>query len=303
MVLVIRNFPTIFNVTMQAGICMKYGVNLLLFNGLIGEEEIKLFPLIKTIGFDVVEIPVFEPDKVNLRHIKEAAKDNGLLLSVSGALAHGTRLYGDDNLLIKKAQHYLCGLIEATVALGSSLICGPLYKCVGDMGLSIPLEEQRIQVAKNLRPVVKKAASVGVVLAYEPLNRFETNLINTVAQGIDFCKAQESASAQLLLDTFHMHIEEKATATAMNDAFQAGCFGHFHASENDRGTAGSGQVHWDGVGEVLKEEGYEGMVVLESFSMKVEEIRTAVSCWRPFYESPEWFMREGLQFVKSHLNV
>lgn len=282
---------------------MKFGVNLLLYNGLIGEAEIKLFPLIKDIGFDGVEIPVFEPDKMNLRHIKEAAKENGLLLSVSGALAQGTRLYGDDSLLIKKAQHYLYGLIEATVALGGALICGPLYKCVGDMDASIPLEEQRAQVAKNLRPVAKKAESVGVVLAYEPLNRFETNLINTVAQGIDFCKAQESASAQLLLDTFHMHIEEKDTAKALAIAFQENCVGHFHASENDRGTAGSGQVHWDRVGETLKENGYDGMVVLESFSMKVEEIRTAVSCWRPFYDSPEAFMREGLQFVKSLLKV
>ena len=280
---------------------MKFGVNLLLYNGLIGEAEIKLFPLIKEMGFDVVEVPVFEPDKMNLKHIKEAAKESGLLLSVSGALAQGTRLYGDDRLLIKKAQFYLYDLIESAVALGSSMICGPLYKCVGDMDLSMPLEEQRIQVAKNLRPVVKKAESVGVTLAYEPLNRFETNLINTVDQGIAFCKAQGSHSAQLLLDTFHMHIEEKDTANALAVAIEEKCLGHFHASESDRGVAGSGQVHWERVTKMLKEMGYEDMVVLESFSMKVEEIRTAVSCWRPFYDSPEQFMREGLQFVKSHL--
>ncbi|MBT4137924.1 MAG: sugar phosphate isomerase/epimerase [Candidatus Latescibacteria bacterium] len=282
---------------------MKFGVNLLLYNGLIGEAEIELFPLIKDIGFDGVEVPVFDPDKMNLIRIREAAKENGLSVSVSGALANGTRLYGDDKLLIKKAQHYLYTIIEAAVALGSPLICGPLYKCVGDMDLSIPLEEQRDQVAKNLRPIAKKAESVGVVLAYEPLNRFETNLINTVEQGIDFCKAQQSPSAQLLLDTFHMHIEEKDTAEALQRAFDAHCFGHFHASENDRGTAGSGQVHWDRVMETLKANGYDDRVVLESFSMKVEEIRKAVSCWRPFYDDPERFMRDGLAFVKEKWQV
>lgn len=280
---------------------MKFGVNLLLYNGLIGEEELQLFPLLKEIGFDVVEVPVFDPDQMNLRRIKEVAKENGLSLSVSGALANGTRLYGEDRLLIKKAQHYLHTIIEAAFALGSSLICGPLYKCVGDMDLSISLEEQRSQVAKNLIPVVKKAESLGIVLAYEPLNRFETNLINTVAQGIDFCKDQDSASAQLLLDTFHMHIEEKDSVQALDQAFQADCMGHFHASENDRGTAGSGQVHWDRVAEALKVNGYDKAVVLESFSMKVEEIRTAVSCWRPFYDDPERFMRDGLAFVKGKL--
>lgn len=278
---------------------MTFGINLLLLNGVIGDEEIALFPLIKEIGFDGVEIPVFDPDKLNLRRIRDTAKENGLALSASGALAAGTRLYGDDKLLIKKAQHYLYAIIEATVALGSPLICGPLFKCVGDMDQSVPLDVQRIQVAENLRPVAKKAESLGVVLAYEPLNRFETNLINTAEQGIAFCQAQRSTSAKLLLDTFHMHIEEKNSAQALSRAAEAHFLGHFHASESDRGTAGSGQVHWDGVADCLKDVGYEGMVVLESFSMKVEEIRTAVSCWRPFYDSPEQFMREGLSFVKS----
>jgi D-psicose/D-tagatose/L-ribulose 3-epimerase len=280
---------------------MKFGVNLLLFNGLIGEEEIALFPVIKELGFDLVEVPVFEPDRMDLRRIREAARVHGLALTVSGALAKGTRLYGDDSLLVKKAQHNLYALLEAAVALGSPLLCGPLYKCVGDMDVSIPLEDQRAQVARNLRPVVKKAEGLGIVLAYEPLNRFETNLLNTVAQGIAFCQAQDSRSARLLLDTFHMHIEEKDTAAALAIAFRENCVGHFHASENDRGTAGSGQVAWHPIAEALKNHRYEGRVVLESFSMKVEEIRTAVSCWRPFYESPERFMQDGLRFVKTLL--
>lgn len=281
---------------------MKFGVNLLLLNGLIGNEEIALFPLIKTLGFDVIEVPVFDPDAMNLRKIRDVAVDNGLAVSVSGALANGTRLYGEDRAFIKKAQSYLYTIIEAAVALGSPLICGPLFKCVGDMDQSLALEEQRLQVAKNLKPVAMKAEAAGVVLAYEPLNRFETNLINTVDQGIAFCEAQESTAAQLLLDTFHMHIEEKNTPDALIRAVDAGRLAHFHASESDRGVAGSGQVHWDEVGASLIKNGYDGMVVLESFSMKVEEIRTAVSCWRPFYDSPESFMRDGLQFVKSKLS-
>jgi len=280
---------------------MKFGVNLLLLNGLIGDEEIALFPLIKTLGFDVIEVPVFDPDAMNLQKIRNVAVDNGLAVSVSGALANGTRLYGEDRTLIKKAQSYLYTIIEAAVALGSPLICGPLFKCVGDMDQSLPLEEQRIQVGNNLKPVAMRAEAAGVVLAYEPLNRFETNLINTVDQGIAFCEAQESTAAQLLLDTFHMHIEEKNTSDALTRAVDAGRLAHFHASESDRGVAGSGQVHWDEVGASLRENGYDEMVVLESFSMKVEEIRTAVSCWRPFYDSPESFMRDGLQFVKSKL--
>lgn len=120
-----------------------------------------------------------------------------------------------------------------------------------------------------------------------------------MAQGIAFCSALKSPRAGLLLDTFHMHIEEKDSAAAIRAAAQAGCLAHFHAAENDRGTAGSGQVRWETVLPALRRTGYDGWVVLESFNQRNQPIKTAVSCWRPFFGSEREFLQLRLASAAS----
>jgi D-psicose/D-tagatose/L-ribulose 3-epimerase len=209
-----------------------------------------------------------------------------------------TRFYGTRQGPRRAAEKYIRGVVETAAALGSPVVCGPLFKAVGDMDQSVPLRRQRLETVKVMRPLMGYAEEAGVTLAFEPLNRFETNFVNTVGQGIEFCRQLRSTSAGLLLDTFHMHIEEKDTAAAIRAAAKAGVLSHFHASENDRGVAGTGQVRWPEVAKALRGVRYKGWIVTESFSQKVEAIKTAVSCWRPFYESEEVFMREGLRFLR-----
>jgi D-psicose/D-tagatose/L-ribulose 3-epimerase len=139
----------------------------------------------------------------------------------------------------------------------------------------------------------------GVMLAFEPLNRFETNLLNLTSDSIEFAKAVGSPASQLLLDTFHMHIEEKNTPAALTAAAKAGVLGHVHLSENDRGIAGSGQIHWQPVANALRTSGYKRWVVLESFCQTNQAIKRAVSCWRPFFDNPLTFCEQGLKFVKG----
>lgn len=277
---------------------MKFGINLLLFNDTIGPSTLRRFAEIRTMGFDGVEIPIFDPGAVDTDRIRTAAEKAGLSLTVSGALPPGTRFYGTKKKDIKAAARYIVDVSKVAAALGSPVVCGPLYKAVGDMDLSVPLSTQRRETVKVMRPLMQKVENLGVTLAFEPLNRFESNFMNTVEQGIDFCQKLKSPSAGLLLDTFHMHIEEKDTAKAIRAAGRAGVIAHFHASENDRGIAGSGQVHWPEVSKALKGSRYRGWVVAESFSQKVEAIKTAVSCWRPFYHSEKEFLRKGLSFMK-----
>ncbi|MBD3239267.1 MAG: TIM barrel protein [Chitinivibrionales bacterium] len=282
---------------MEGG-AMLFGVNLLLFNGDIGPSVRRWFPRIAELGFDGVEVPIFNPQSVPVDAIRRSADKYGLRITTSGALPDGARWYGTNAAAKKKALSYLRDTVRVAAELGSPVICGPLYKGVGDFDDSITLAAQRRECAKAMQPALEAAEQAGIVLAFEPLNRFETDLINTVEQGIAFCKACKNPSAGLLLDTFHMHIEEKDTPAAVAAAAGAGVLAHFHASENDRGVAGSGQVHWDPVASSVK-KAYDRWVVLESFSQKVVDIRKAVSCWRPFYDSPEAFMRQGLSFVRT----
>lgn len=280
---------------------MRYGVNLLLFGDAPRPAVLRRFAMVRELGFDGVEVPVFDPGTLDADRVRAAAERAGLALTVSGALPPGTRFYGTDPKARAAAHRYVEATIRATAALGAKVLCGPLYKAVGDTDLSVPLARQRTETAKALRPLAALAESLGVTLAFETLNRFETNFLNTVEQGIAFCDAVGGPAAGLLLDTFHTHIEEKDSAAAVRAAASAGRLAHFHAAENDRGTAGSGQVRWETILPALRGTGYDGWAVLESFNQRNQAIKTAVSCWRPFFRSEDEFLSKGLQFVRRHL--
>jgi D-psicose/D-tagatose/L-ribulose 3-epimerase len=279
---------------------MKYGFNLMLFGDVIGSKIQALFPGFKQLGFDGIEVPVFEPGKVDVRGIGEAARQAGLELTCSGALPPGTRFYQGTARAQAGAIKYISDGIKVVAGLGAKVWVGPLYKAVGDFDESIPLEQQRAETAAALKPLLKEAQEAGVVLGFEPINRFETNLINTVAQGIDFCRQLDSPNAALLLDTFHLHIEEKDSASAV--AAGAEVFAHFHCSENDRGIPGTGQVHWREIAEAVKRTGYDQWAVLETFNQDNQAIKAAASCWRPFYPNEDEFLRQGLAFIRKLFN-
>jgi D-psicose/D-tagatose/L-ribulose 3-epimerase len=171
------------------------------------------------------------------------------------------------------------------------------------VGGEASLDEQRRRSAEALRPIAAEAHRRGVTLAIEPLNRFETDLLNTVEQGVAWVADVAHPACGLLLDTFHMHIEEKDSARAIGRAAKADMLVHVHASENDRGVAGSGQVNWSAVARALLDVRYDGWVVLESFNQDNRAIRTAVSCWRPFYASQREFLEAGLRYVTELLDL
>ncbi len=278
---------------------MKYSANLLLFSDQITPGVLRRFPLIKELGFDGAELPLFDPGSFPVERVRRAAEKHRLGLTASGALPPDSRFYGKAKAPRQAAARYLRDSIKILRDLGVTVFCGPLYKPVGDVDDSLPLSRQRSETVKALRDILPEAEEAGVILAFEPLNRFETNFLNTIGDGIDFCQKLNSPSAGLLLDTFHMHIEEKDTAKAVRAAAEAGMLSHFHASENDRGTAGTGQVRWKKTAKALRKSKYDGWCVLESFAQTNQAIRKAVSCWRPFYPSEKEFLRQGLRFVKK----
>ena len=278
---------------------MKFGVNLLLLGDSVTPGILKQFKMIRDLGFDGVEVPVFAPEKLDADRIRKHADAAGLELTASGAMPPGSRFYGKPKTPRAAAEKYLRDSIRAVASMGVRVFCGPLFKPVGDTDQSMSLDRQRRETIKALGPIVREAGEAGVVFAFEPLNRFETNFLNTVADSLAFCRALNHPSAGLLLDTFHMHIEEKDSAAAIAATAKAGKFAHFHVSENDRGQAGSGQVRWPAVAEAVRKAKYDGWVVLESFSQTNQAIKTAVSCWRPFYSSPKKFMSGGLAFVRK----
>jgi D-psicose/D-tagatose/L-ribulose 3-epimerase len=136
-----------------------------------------------------------------------------------------------------------------------------------------------------------------VVLGIEPLNRFETSFINTCEQAIELIDRVGHAHCAIMLDTFHMNIEEKSIRDAIRAADYRLC--HVHVCENDRGAPGSGNIDWDDVRQGLRDAGYDGAVVIESFTADVKSIAKAAAIWRKLAPSQDALAVEGLAFLKG----
>jgi D-psicose/D-tagatose/L-ribulose 3-epimerase len=147
--------------------------------------------------------------------------------------------------------------------------------------------------------LARYAGDRGVVLGIEPLNRFETSFINLASQAVEVIDRVNHPSCRILLDTFHMNIEEKSLGAAIRAAGHRLC--HFHACENDRGAPGSGNVTWGDVKQALADIGYDGPVVIESFTGKVKSIARAAAIWRAFEPSQDALAQNGVNFLKGLL--
>ena len=275
----------------------KFGIHLMVWSGQAGARELALLPAIKELGYDGVEIPIFDPDALEAAAVRAALAQSGLACTASTALPEGVSLIDAD--IADAGVAWLERTVAATAELGAPVLCGPLALPVGERRGRGYTEAEWACCVQSLRRVGRTAEKLGVSLAFEPINRFETFFLNTAADGVRLVQEVDSSAVGLLLDTFHMHIEEKSTPAAI--LHSAGYIKHFHASENDRGTVGSGQVAWAETFAALRQSGYAGWVVVESFNAVIPELAGATCVWRPLAESPELLARDSLHFLRAHL--
>jgi D-psicose/D-tagatose/L-ribulose 3-epimerase len=281
---------------------MNFGVNTFVWVSPCTTASVKdLAPKVKSLGFDIFEISCENPGLIDIGQVKTELNKNQLLPIVCGAFGPDRNICSSDSMIVENAKTYIRWLIDAADELSSPVVCGPMYSAVGKEHL----EDNQARKAEwdrsvsGVREMAQYAESRGVRLALEPLNRFETDMINIVSQGLKFIDQTGMDNVGLHLDTFHMHLEEKSSGDAIRLANQK--IYHFHACENDRGVPGSGQVHWDEVAKALKDVKYDGPVVIESFTSQVKEIARAVCIWREIAPSQDAIAMQGLKFLKTLL--
>jgi D-psicose/D-tagatose/L-ribulose 3-epimerase len=281
---------------------MKFGVNTFVWvSPCTTQAATDLAPKIKGMGFDIFEMACENPELIDVQAVKHELTKNGLEAIVCGAFGPDRNICSSDPKVVANAKTYIQWLIDAAAVLGSAVVCGPMYSAVG----KAHLEDDAARAAEwdravaGIREMAVCAADKGVKIALEPLNRFETDMINVVSQGLEFIDQVGMDNVGLHLDTFHMHLEERNSGDAIRKA-NAKVF-HFHACENDRGVPGAGQVRWDDVAQALKDIHYNGPVVIESFTAQVKEIASAVCIWREIAPSQDAIASQGLTFLKSLL--
>jgi D-psicose/D-tagatose/L-ribulose 3-epimerase len=281
---------------------MKFGVNTFVWVSPCTTQAVEeLAPRVKDMGFDILELSIENPALIDVPRVKQILEANHLLAIVCGAFGPDRDLASSNPQYVENAKSYIRWLIDAAVDLGSPVVCGPMYSSVGKSHLEDAADRKAEwdRSVSGVREMAEYARPLGVRLALETLNRFETDLINVVSQGNTFIDQTGMDNVGFHLDTFHMHLEEKNSGEAIRTAGDR--IFHFHACENDRGVPGTGQVHWDEVAHALKVVGYDGPVVIESFTSQVKEIARAVCIWREIAPSQDAIAKDGLAFLKQLL--
>jgi D-psicose/D-tagatose/L-ribulose 3-epimerase len=244
-------------------------------------------------GLDFVEIPLLRPESMDITATRALLDRYGIGCTCSLGLPKAAHLPSAP----QKAQSFLESAVDVAAGLEAPVLCGVLYAHLGTLTGRPPEQEELEDVARVLKNVARYAAERGVSLGVEAVNRYETYLINLAEQANAMLDRVGEPNVFVHLDTYHMNIEEKgfyepivATGPRMH---------YIHLSESDRGTPGTGNVHWDEVFRSLKAIDYDGYLVMESFAAINEDLAGATALWRDVVGDPETLIRDGLGFLRG----
>jgi D-psicose/D-tagatose/L-ribulose 3-epimerase len=274
-------------------------MNLLLWTDVLCEEARPLLDEIKSIGYDAVELPVFELD------VDKYARW-GKYLDAAGLARTAVTVRGaDDNPMSADPQIRRRGIdankaaLDCCQAAGAECLVGPFHSALGQFSGAGPTADEWRWAVDSMRETAEYAQKCNVTLALEYLNRFECYLLNCAADGARFVREVNHPHCKMMYDTFHSHIEEKNTPAAIRSL--AGCLAHVHISENDRSTPGAGNIRWQETFDALHEIGYDDLLVIEAFGLSLERLVPATKIWRRMYESERQLARDGLNFMKAEV--
>lgn len=277
---------------------MRFGASTFIWASPFSNATLDLVDKVAGMGFDIIEICVEDPATIDPEAIRRRADAAGIKTTVCGAFGPDRDMSADDPAIRRNTVNYVNRCSEIAEALGTDIVVGPMYSAVGRTRMAEPAERaaQRTLAADGIREAADFANERGVRLAIEPLNRFETDLINTVDQGVGLVEEVGRDNVGLLLDTFHMNIEERDIPAALRRAGRHTF--EFHACSSDRGTPGKDHLAWPEIASALRDAGFDGPVVIEAFTPSIKEIAKAVSIWRPLAESEDALAQDGLAHLR-----
>ncbi len=278
---------------------MKYGMNLLLWADDLQEDMLPLLENLKEMGFDGVEVPVFDLDIDKWKKWAKHLDDIGLERTAVTVCSEEANPISNDSTIRSKSVETLNQTLECCQALGAYALLGPLHSSLGVFSGKAPTRQEWDWGVENLKTVSEQAAACGVLLGLEYLNRFETYFLTCAADAVKFVREIDHPSCRLMYDTFHAHIEEKNITEAIHS-----CADHLilvHTSENDRSTPGKGGVDWKTTFDTLREINYDGWLTIEAFGQSLEDLIAATKIWRRMYETEDQLARDGLNFLKGEV--
>lgn len=278
---------------------MKFGVNTWVWTAPLTTEELEvLAPKIAKMGFDHIEIPIDDPKTLDFKKCSEIIRKAGITsISCCAAMSPDRDLIDPDPKVRQNGVDYLKASIDGLALVGGKNFVGPFYSAVGrTWQQSAEEREHDMKILVNiLKDLSDYAEKKGVFLGLEALNRFETSFITTADQAIEVVDRVNHPACKIMLDTFHMNIEENSLGDAIRKVGSR--LLQVHTNENNRGTPGAGHVPWKEVAQALKDIKFDGVLVIESFTSKVKSIARAAAIWRPLASSQDALAADGVVFL------
>jgi D-psicose/D-tagatose/L-ribulose 3-epimerase len=254
---------------------------------------------LKSIGYDGVEFLLGSPDKTAYKSLGDHARNIGLEVTTVFVVHKEENPVSESEAIRGKALDRIKWAIDRAHDLNAALLCGPFHSAHAIFAKRAPEDREYEWSGEVLRSAGEYAAQSGITLALEALNRFECYLCNTMEQLTRLVKTTNHPNVKAMFDTHHANIEEKNFHDAISAI--APMLAHVHISENDRGTPGDGQVHFDDAFRTLAKINYQGWFTIEAFSRNDPDFANAIGVWRE-YSKPWDIAENGLKFIKNMAN-
>lgn len=277
---------------------MKFGMNLLLWTGELHDGLLPVLEMLKRLGYDGVELPIFNLD---LDYAAWGKRLDDLGLARTAVTVRGV----DDNPISPDAAVRAKGVelnkrtLDCCAAAGCTTLVGPYHSALGHFSGQGPTKDEWAWGVDSMRQVAEHAGKVHVTLGVECLNRFETYLLNTHSDSARFAREVGHPNCRMMYDTFHSNIEEKSISQAIHACADMLC--HVHISENDRSTPGTGNVRWAENFDALRQINYNGWMMVEAFGLALPELAAATKIWRRMFTSEEQLAKDSIAFMRAEV--
>jgi D-psicose/D-tagatose/L-ribulose 3-epimerase len=276
---------------------MKYGVHAGLWMARWTDEIAPILRTVADLGFDGVEISLLGMTDDKAAALSRLIRDHGLGVTCSDGLSRAADITSEDADIRAAGLAHLRWAIRTVAALGGAGLAGVVYAPWGVFDHARKARRRALS-AEMLAKVDVDLRDHGVRLGIEAINRFETDLVNTAHEAVTLAEATGSPQIGVLLDSFHLNIEEKDVIAAI--ALAGPRLFHFHVSDNDRGVPGSGHVPWDGVREGLRAIGYDDWIVAEMFVKAGTPAGADLNIWRDIEPDATSAAAAALAFMRGH---
>jgi D-psicose/D-tagatose/L-ribulose 3-epimerase len=230
-------------------------------------------------GYGLIEIPALDPKSIDVEHTKATLKEFGLKGACSLGLSFDADINNDDSEIAKRGEARLMDALNVVEQLGGDYLGGVIFSALGKYKFP-PTKKARDNAVAALKRLAIAAQAKGITLGLEPVNRYESNLLNTGSQALEMIKDIGEPNVVVHLDIYHMNIEEQDLVSPVLEAGNK--LGYVHIGASHRGPLGTGNIDFDSFFGALAKIGYKGTITFESFSSTVvaPDLSSTLGIWR-----------------------